>query len=76
MGVSKFEAEKATEVIESEFENEISHRKVNRLKVEKDLSIIALVGSQMREQVRISSTLFDALSHNGINVKAIAREFY
>ena len=62
VGVSKFEAEKATEVIESEFENEISQRKVNRLKVEKDLSIIALVGSQMREQVGISSTLFDALS--------------
>ena len=73
VGVSKFEAEKATEVIESEFENEISQRKVNRLKVEKDLSIIALVGSQMREQVGISSTLFDALSHNGINVKAIAQ---
>ena len=29
VGVSKFEAEKATEVIESEFENEISQRKVN-----------------------------------------------
>lgn len=73
VGVSKFVAEKATDVIESEFLNEINQRKVNRLKVEKELSIIALVGSRMREQVGISSTLFDALSHNGINVKAIAQ---
>ena len=73
VGVSKFEAERATDVIEAEFQNEINQRKVNRLRVEKELSIIALVGSRMREQVGISSTLFDALSHNGINVKAIAQ---
>ena len=73
VGVSKFVAEKATDVIESEFLNEINQRKVNRLRVEKELSIIALVGSRMREQVGISSALFDALSHNGVNVKAIAQ---
>ena len=63
--------QKRQSVIESEFENEISQRKVKVSKW-KDLSIIALVGSQMREQVGISSTLFDALSHNGIT-KAIAQ---
>ena len=45
----------------------------NQLHVEFDLSIIALVGTRMRQQIGISSTLFDALSHNGINVKAIAQ---
>ena len=41
--------------------------------VEKDLSIIALVGTRMRQQVGVSAGLFETLGHNGINVKAISQ---
>ncbi len=73
VGIAKSDAELAQASIEEEFAHEIRLRKVNPLQVEYDLSIIALVGTRMRQQIGISSTLFDALSHNGINVKAIAQ---
>jgi len=73
VGIDHNDAEKARESIEAEFENEIRIRKVNPLSVEKNLSIIALVGTRMRQQVGVSAGLFETLGHNGINVKAIAQ---
>jgi aspartokinase/homoserine dehydrogenase 1 len=73
VGIDRKDADRAKESIELEFENEIRLRKVNPLAVEKDLSIIALVGSRMKQQVGVSANLFETLSHNGINVKAIAQ---
>lgn len=73
VGISHKDAERARKSIEKEFENEIRIRKVNPLAVETDLSIIAMVGRRMRQQVGVSANLFDTLSHNGINVKAIAQ---
>ena len=73
VGIDHKDAEKARASIEAEFENEIRLRKVNPLTVEKDLSIIALVGTRMRQQVGVSAGLFETLGHNGINVKAIAQ---
>ncbi len=73
VGIDHKDAEKARKSIEAEFENEIRLRKVNPLSVEKDLSIIALVGTRMRQQVGVSAGLFETLGHNGINVKAIAQ---
>jgi len=73
VGVSKEDAEIARLSIEAEFEREIQLRRVNPLTVETDLSIIALVGTRMREQVGVSASLFETLGHNGINVKAIAQ---
>lgn len=73
VGIAEKDAERARASIEAEFSNEIRLRKVNPLTVEKDLSIIALVGTRMRQQVGVSSNLFETLSHNGINVKAIAQ---
>ncbi len=73
VGIDHKDAEKARASIETEFEHEIRLRKVNPLSVEKDLSIIALVGTRMRQQVGVSAGLFETLGHNGINVKAIAQ---
>ena len=73
VGIDHKDAEKARLSIEKEFENELRLRKVNPLVVEKDLSIIALVGTRMRQQVGVSAGLFETLGHNGINVKAIAQ---
>ena len=73
VGISKMDAERAQASIEQEFEQEIRIRKVNPLMVESDLSIVALVGSRMRQQVGVSASLFETLSHNGVSVKAIAQ---
>lgn len=73
VGIAQQDADRAKQSIENEFENEIQQRKVNPLQVEKDLSIVAMVGTRMRQQVGVSANLFDTLSHNGINVKAIAQ---
>lgn len=73
VGIDRKDAERARKSIESEFQHELRQRKVNPLDVEVDLSIVALVGTRMRQQVGVSATLFGTLSHNGINVKAIAQ---
>lgn len=73
IAISSEDAEKATSAINNEFEYEIEHRKINPLLVENELSIVAVVGSNMKQQIGISANLFDTLSNNGINVRAIAQ---
>ncbi|MEQ9310452.1 MAG: bifunctional aspartate kinase/homoserine dehydrogenase I [Balneolaceae bacterium] len=73
VGIDRIDAERARISIETEFQHELRQRKVNPLNVEVDLSIVALVGTRMRQQVGVSANLFETLSHNGINVKAIAQ---
>lgn len=73
VGIDRKDAERAKESIENEFQHELIQRKVNPLNIEVELSIVALVGTRMRQQVGVSANLFETLSHNGINVKAIAQ---
>ncbi|NLN30136.1 MAG: bifunctional aspartate kinase/homoserine dehydrogenase I [Bacteroidales bacterium] len=63
----------ATEAIAKEFEREISAFGELRIIVEKDLSIIAIVGEKMKNTPGISATLFRALGSSGINVIATAQ---
>ncbi|MFZ0281262.1 MAG: bifunctional aspartate kinase/homoserine dehydrogenase I [Bacteroidales bacterium] len=67
------ETKKATEAINQEFEKEIIYRKELKILVEKDLSIIAIVGEKMKNTPGISATLFSSLGRNGINVIATAQ---
>jgi bifunctional aspartokinase / homoserine dehydrogenase 1 len=67
------EAYKAKRVIEEEFQAEISSKKIDEINVEDDLSIIAIIGENMRNTPGISSKLFTAMGKNGINVIAIAQ---
>ncbi|MAL16461.1 MAG: bifunctional aspartate kinase/homoserine dehydrogenase I [Balneola sp.] len=73
VGIALDDVEKAQKAISEEFSYEIETHKINPLDVETDLSIIALVGSRMKKQVGVSAKLFDTLSHNGVNVRAIAQ---
>ncbi|RLD69108.1 MAG: bifunctional aspartate kinase/homoserine dehydrogenase I [Bacteroidetes bacterium] len=63
----------AREAITREFENEIELGKIKALQVEHDLSIVALVGDNMKESVGLSGKSFSSLGKNGINVRAIAQ---
>jgi aspartokinase/homoserine dehydrogenase 1 len=63
----------ACDAIKEEFKNEIEKNEELRIIVEKNLSIIAIVGEKMKNTPGISATLFSALGRNGINVIATAQ---
>jgi len=63
----------AKKLIEKEFELEIKAHIVDGVIIEKELSIVAVVGENMRSTPGISGRLFNALGKNGINVVAIAQ---
>jgi aspartokinase/homoserine dehydrogenase 1 len=73
VGINEAETAKAKRVIDHAFSFEIQSGKVEPLKVEKGLSIVALVGEQMKSHPGISGKMFGALGRNGINVRAIAQ---
>ncbi len=73
VGIDQKDAEIAREAIENEFELELQFHKIDPVLIEKDLAIVALVGSGMKEQVGVSGKMFDTLSENGVSVKAIAQ---
>ena len=63
----------AEQAIREEFNHEIEIIHSIRILVEKDLSVIAIVGERMRHTPGISAKLFQAMGRNGINVIAIAQ---
>ena len=67
------ELKDALKALKKEFESEISSNRLSEIEVEKDLSILALVGSNMRNQVGVSGQMFHILGKNGISIKAIAQ---
>jgi len=73
VAVNTADAEKAKVAVDAAFEIEITQGKVEALKIEKDLSIIALVGDKMRHHTGIAGRMFDALGKNGVNIRAIAQ---
>ncbi len=66
-------AESAREAVEGAFAFEIERGVVNPVKVERELSVVAIIGENMRYQPGISGRLFRALGKNGINAVAIAQ---
>ena len=73
VAVNTAEAAKAKDAVDKAFETEITTGKVEPLKIERELSIIALVGDKMKSHPGISGRMFGALGRNGINVRAIAQ---
>ena len=71
--VKPSDSDAAAEAISREFEHEIFQNKELRILVEKNLSIIAIVGEKMKNTPGISATLFRSLGSNGINVMATAQ---
>jgi aspartokinase/homoserine dehydrogenase 1 len=73
VGVQTSDADKARRAVDHIFAHEIALQRVLPLQVEKDLSIVALVGENMKSHQGISGKMFDALGRNGINIRAIAQ---
>ena len=73
VGVNANDAYQAKLAVDTEFEPEINTQKVEPLIVEKDVTILALVGEQMKNHPGVSGKMFGVLGRNGINVRAIAQ---
>ncbi|MDH5602815.1 MAG: bifunctional aspartate kinase/homoserine dehydrogenase I, partial [Cyclobacteriaceae bacterium] len=73
VGIDEQSVTASKRAIENEFAFEINIRKIDPLEIETGLSIIALVGSNMRHQIGVSGKMFSTLGENGINIKAIAQ---
>jgi aspartokinase/homoserine dehydrogenase 1 len=71
--VNPADTDAALEAIYSEFDREIAQNNELKIIVEKNLSIIAIVGEKMKNTPGISATLFRSLGRNGINVMATAQ---
>lgn len=67
------EAKAAKLAVDSEFELEIKAALVEPLIVEKELSIISVVGENMRNTPGVAGKTFSALGKNGVNIIAIAQ---
>ena len=66
-------ASNAKKALQQEFYYEIKEKLIYDPVVETDLSIIAIVGENMRKTPGISGRIFQALGKNGINIVAIAQ---
>jgi aspartokinase/homoserine dehydrogenase 1 len=63
----------ALNLIYKEFELELQTKKLDYPEVESGLSILAIVGENMKHTPGMASRLFNALGRNGVNVRAIAQ---
>jgi len=73
VGISNDDADRAEEWVNDAFEFEISSKKIHPIIVEKDLSIIALVGDNMKSHQGLSGKMFSTLGRNNVNIRAIAQ---
>jgi len=73
IGIDDSNADKAKRVIDEVFEFEILRGRLKPLVVEKHLSIVALVGDNMKSHQGISGKMFSTLGKNNVNIRAIAQ---
>ncbi|GAA4304943.1 bifunctional aspartate kinase/homoserine dehydrogenase I [Compostibacter hankyongensis] len=73
LAVSPKDAANARRLIAAEFELELQTGKLEIPRVEDELSVLAVVGENMKHTSGVSGKLFNALGRNGVNVTAIAQ---
>jgi aspartokinase/homoserine dehydrogenase 1 len=73
VGIHEPDMLKAKTAVDSEFSQEILEKRIEPLIVERDMSIVAVVGDKMKNHHGTSGKLFAALGRNGVNIRAIAQ---
>lgn len=73
IGVSTIDADLAVEILEEEFSGEIISGEINRIRVQKSLATVAIVGESMKDTPGIVGKLFGTMGRNGINIIACAQ---
>jgi aspartokinase/homoserine dehydrogenase 1 len=66
-------AKKAVDIIKKKLKYEIAEGIINEVSVEQDLSIIAVVGENLRTMAGSSGKIFQALGRNGVKIEALAQ---
>ena len=64
---------KADLAIRQEFEKEIHLDQINKITIEDNLAIVAIVGENMKHATGVAGKLFQTIGRNGINIIAIAQ---
>lgn len=73
LGFNSKEALVAFEVLKEEFDGQGESEVVHADILEEGYSLLALVGSNMKDQVGVSGNMFNVLGRNGISIKAISQ---
>lgn len=73
IAIGNNQSELAKNALENEFSHEMNIGYINGILLEQDLSIVAIVGENMKESAGISGKLFNTLGKNGVNIRAIAQ---
>jgi aspartokinase/homoserine dehydrogenase 1 len=73
LGVKEADAVAAKSLIDATFATEILNGYLDPLAVETGLSVVAVVGENMKSHPGVSGKMFGTLGRNGINVRAIAQ---
>lgn len=73
VAINESDVKRAEKALNHTFEDDLKLHKIEPLKIEKSLAIIAVVGENMKSRSGVSAKLFGALGNNGVNVRAIAQ---
>ena len=73
VGISESQLDLASQQVNEAFAFEISKGEIYPAVIEGDLSIVALVGDQMKQHQGLSGRMFSALGRNNVNIRAIAQ---
>ena len=73
IGVGEEDAQTACDILNKEFEHEISTGEINPISIDYNLATIAIVGDGMRHNAGLAGKLFSVLGRNGISVIACAQ---
>jgi len=73
VAIDDHSVERAEGAIREEFEKEIRKGQINKIELESDLSIVAIVGENMKHTTGIAGKLFSTIGKSGVNIIAIAQ---
>jgi aspartokinase/homoserine dehydrogenase 1 len=73
VAVMQKDAEKSNRILNGAFREELSLGLISSIKTESNLSIVAVVGENMRYMPGVAARVFTPLGRNGINIKAISQ---
>ncbi|MGI9651401.1 bifunctional aspartate kinase/homoserine dehydrogenase I [Chryseobacterium sp. RLHN22] len=73
VAIDKKDVFNAKNAINFAFEDDLKLKRVEPVKIESDLAIVALVGENMKSRSGVSAKMFGCLGNNGINIRAIAQ---
>lgn len=73
VAISPESVKKAKVSLEKEFRLEIDAGMIDEIEIDKDLSIVAVVGNSMKNTPGVAGRIFNTFGENGVNVVAIAQ---